>query len=294
MASTAARAADAPANDAPLAAAHPEIKVWPNGAPGEPAFDKAKADAMRAKNDAERIYFVDDPTLTWYPAPADTANGACVVICPGGGYHHLAWAKEGLEIADWLNTLGVSAAVLKYRVPRRSGDSIPLGPLQDVQRAVRLVRANAERWRVDTHRVGVLGFSAGGHLTVMAGTHYDDKTYDPVDDADKLSAKPDFLLPIYPAYLNAADKPFTLHENVKVTKDTPPTFLAVAWDDQDRGAMAALLFVELKKNNVPAEVHVYTKGGHGYGMRPSANPVHTWPDRAADWLGSMGLLKKSN
>jgi acetyl esterase/lipase len=234
---------------------------------------------------------VTEPTLTLFRAPADKANGAAVLICPGGGYNILAWNKEGTEVAEWLNSLGVTAAVLKYRVPRRDPDTFYAAPLQDAQRGLRLLRQHAAEWRIDEKRVGILGFSAGGHLTVMAGTHWNETTYPKQDAADELSCRPDFLIPVYPAYLGDEKNTGPLSPLVKVTKETPPAFIAVTHDDQLRGTNAALFYIELKKAGVPAELHIYTKGGHGYGLRPSENPVSQWPQRCADWLRAMGLLE---
>jgi len=231
------------------------------------------------------------PTLTLYRAPRDKANGCAVVICPGGGYNHLAWLKEGVEIAAWLNTLGVTAVVLKYRVPRRDPQSPHAAPLRDAQRAMGIVRKNAKDWGVDPQRVGMLGFSAGGHLTVMTGVAWRERTYARIDDADELSCRPDFLIPIYAAYLGDKEDPTRLDAKVQITKGTPPTFLAVTQDDKQRGLHAALLFAELTKAGVLAELHVYSRGGHGYGMRPSRHPVSTWPARCGEWLRASGFLE---
>lgn len=267
-----------------------ELKLWPGGVPGE-ADDPGEAEEKLGDDGVLRVTYVGHPTITVYRAPAEKANGAAVVICPGGGYNILAWNKEGTEIAEWLNSIGVTGILLKYRVPRRDKEEPHGAPLQDAQRAIRLVRKNAKAWAVDSRRVGILGFSAGGNLAVMAGTHWGETTYEKVDDADELSCRPDFMVPIYAAYLGAKDNPWVLSPLVRVTDQTPPTFMAVTLDDKHRGAHAALLLVELKKAGVPAELHVYAKGGHGYGLRPSDNPVHTWPQRCADWMRSSGLLR---
>ncbi len=270
-----------------------EMKLWPREVPGEATF-KPPAPNPKAKAPKDdgtlRVALVTEPTLTFFPAPAAQANGAAVLICPGGAYNIRAWNKEGTEVAEWLNSLGVSAAVLKYRVPRRDQDTPHVAPLQDAQRALRLMRQHATEWGIDPHRIGILGFSAGGHLTVMAGTHYDETTYPKQDAADELSCRPDFMIPIYPAYLGDEKRPGPLSPLVRVTKDTPPTFCAVTHDDQLRGVNAALFYIELKKAGVPAELHIYTRGGHGYGLRPSNDPVSHWPQVCADWLRAMGLL----
>lgn len=273
-------------------AAHPEIEIWPKGGvPDEPdGIEKRKRPTTTDKTGKTRIAYVDVPTLTVYRAPESIANGAAVVICPGGGYNILAWTHEGTEIAEWLNSIGVSAFVLKYRVPRRDPVTPHALPLQDAQRAIRLVRSNAGKWGVDPKRVGMLGFSAGGNLTVMAGTHYSESTYGKVDAADELSARPDFLIPIYPAYLGDGKNKDSLSPLVKVTGKTPPAFVAITHDDADRAYYAALFYAALRKNNVVGELHIYAKGGHGYGMRKSPNPVHTWPQRCEEWMRAMGFL----
>jgi len=272
----------------------PVIELWPSGLPeGARPVDPERVKTLKAKNNPEHITYVEQPSLTLHRAPADKANGCAVVICPGGGYNVLAWEKEGTEIAQWFNSIGVTAAILQYRVPRRDPDRPHREPLQDAQRAIRLVRKHAAEWGVDPKRLGILGFSAGGHLTAMAGMHWDERTYDRVDDADDMSCRPDFMCPIYPAYLadGYKDDVAELGSLVRVTAETPPTFLAVTQDDKMRGAQSALLFVELKKAGVPAELHVYTKGGHGYGIRPSDNPVSTWHRRLAQWMRASGLLR---
>lgn len=276
------------------AAAPEEIPLWPEGGvPDEPAgIEKRKKPITTDDQGKTRIAFVDKPSLTLRLAPEDKRNGTGVVICPGGGYNILAWTHEGTEIADWLNSIGVSAFILKYRVPRRDPGAPHAQPLQDAQRAMRLVRAGAKEWGVDPAKVGMLGFSAGGNLTVMAGSHYDEKTYEKIDAADDLSAKPDFLIPIYPAYLGDKKNKDQLSPLVKVDKNTPPTFIAITHDDADRSYYAALFYAALKKAGVVGELHIYSKGGHGYGMRPAEDPVRTWPARCADWMGAMGWLER--
>jgi acetyl esterase/lipase len=267
--------------------------VWPGKPPGDENYqppDTSKSAAKAPKDDTIRLALVTEPTLTVYRAPADKANGAGVVICPGGGYNILAWNKEGTEIAEWFNSIGVTAAVLQYRVPRRDPENPHVAPLKDAQRALRLVRQHAKDWGVDVKRVGILGFSAGGNLAVMAGTHWDETTYAKLDAADELSCRPDFLIPIYPAYLGDENKTGPLSPLVRVTKQTPPTFIAVTQDDKLRGLNAASFYIELQKANVPAELHIYTKGGHGYGLRPSENPVSQWPQRCEDWLRAMKII----
>lgn len=267
-----------------------EIKLWPDGLPaGSVVMDPEKVKKLKAKEVERsdgRKYYVDSPALTVFQAPEVDSNGCAVVICPGGAYNVLAWQKEGVELAQWFNSIGVTAFVLEYRVPRRIPDKIHWEPMQDVQRAIRLVRQYDTKYGIDSNRVGVLGFSAGGHLAVMAGVQYETKCYEPVDHVDKRSARPNFICPIYAAYLadGYKDDKAELGELITVTKDTPPTFMAAAWDDKFRGAQSALLFSRLREHNVPAELHAYSKGGHGYGIRKSENPVSNWHHHLEAWL----------
>ena len=268
-----------------------ELKLWTREAPGEASFKAPPPSDKPARNDGTlRLELVTAPTLTLFRAPGTNANGTAVLICPGGVYNILAFDKEGTEVAQWLNTLGVTAAVLKYRVPRRDKDTPHAAPLQDAQRALRLMRLYAAEWGIAPQRVGVLGFSAGGHLAVMTATHWNETTYPKQDAADELACRPDFVIPIYPAYLGDEKTIGPLSPLVRVTKQTPPAFLAVTHDDQLRGVNAALLYIELKRAGVPAELHIFTKGGHGYGLRPSENPVSHWPERCADWMRAAGWL----
>ncbi len=273
-----------------------ELQIWPGDLPaGSVQYTAEEKQALAAKTTDERIAFVERATLSVFPAPADKANGCAVVICPGGGYNILAWPKEGVEVAEWFNSIGVTAFVLKYRVPRRDPERIHWEPMQDVQRAIRCVRRDAEKWNIDADRVGVLGFSAGGHLTVMSGVQYETTCYAAVDEADQLSCRPDFICPIYCAYLGQGyddRNSVALGDLVTVTPLTPPAFLAVTWDDALRGAQSALLFAKLKEHGVKAEIHVFAKGGHGYGLRPTENPVSEWPVHLHRWLQVSGFVPR--
>ena len=274
---------------------HPEITLWPEGLPaGATPLDPKKIEQLKKSTDPERIRYVETPSITLYKAPANKANGCAVLIAPGGGYNILAWPKEGLEVAEWFNSIGVTAAVLKYRVPRRNPEAPHIEPLQDAQRAMRLLRLNAAKWNIDPARIGMLGFSAGGHLTAMTGIHHEKAAYDAKDEADKHSTRPDFICPIYAAYLGPKykDNSPELGPLAQVNFKTPPTFLAVTADDTHRGSQAALLFVELRMRKIPAELHIYSKGGHGYGIRPSEYPVSKWHHRLGDWLKVHGFLDK--
>jgi len=276
----------------PLLAAGPEIKLWPKGAPGESGgIGPEEIRPPQGERPVKRITNVTEPAITVYRPPAGKNSGAAVVVCPGGGYNILAYDLEGTEIAEWLNSIGVTGIVLKYRVPRRKGDNFPRLPLQDAQRAIRLARKNADAWGIDPARIGILGFSAGGHLAVMAATHWDEPAYQRTDDADDLSSRPDFLIPVYAAYLTTDADPWTLSPQVKVTPRTPPTFMVVTYDDKNRGSDAALFLTALKKAGVAAEAHIFLAGGHGYGLRPSAHPVSQWPRLCEQWMRASGILK---
>jgi acetyl esterase/lipase len=270
-------------------AAEPQvINLWPAAPPGEsPAGPEAAQPPKEGQaDDVIRLTNINVPSLTVYAPPAEKNVGVAVVIAPGGGYNILAWNKEGTEVATWLNSLGVTGAVLKYRVPAKEPRT---GPVQDVQRAVSLVRSRAEEWKLDANRIGVLGFSAGGNLAARACLHYGKRQYDAIDAADQASPRPDFGVLIYPAYL--IDEAGQLKAEYRPTKETPPIFFAHAYDDRVLPENSIALFLALKKLGVPAEVHVYSAGGHGFGLRPSEKPISAWPQRCEAWLVQQGILK---
>lgn len=273
------------------------ITLWPDGAPGEPEATGEETDATQPDDNLVagerliRLANVSDPTITVYHAPEAQATGAAVVVCPGGGYHILALDLEGTEVAEWLNGLGITAVVLKYRVPAREGIPRHQRPLQDAQRAMKLVRSHALEWNIDPGRVGVLGFSAGGHLAATL-SNTADRTYERIDAADTLSSRPDFAVLVYPAYLTASDQGPELASEVTVTENTPPTLLVQAEDDNVPVENSLFYYLSLKRAGVPAEMHLYATGGHGYGLRKVDSPVHTWPERAARWLLETSALVK--
>ncbi len=286
------------AGDASAADDHPVYEIWPDGAPGETGDigpEKAVEPPADSKRPVTRIHNVTTPTLTVYKPPKDKDTGAAIVICPGGGYSILAWDLEGVEVAEWLNSIGVTGVILKYRVPRRKDRPKHEAPLQDAQRAVRFTRAHAKEWGIDPDRIGILGFSAGGHLSTTTLTNGDRPAYESIDEIDKQSPKPNFGVLIYPAYLtgekNSETFGKTLSEEIRVNKNTPPIFMAHAYNDPYTPADTARLFIALKEAGVPAELHVYNSGGHGFGLRPTDDPVSTWPGRCADWMRIRGLLK---
>lgn len=267
------------------------LDLWPGKAPGETkelppeAYQPTKPKQIEVK----RLGNVSTPQVAVYQ-PANP-NGACVVIAPGGGYSILAIEHEGTDVATWLNTLNVTAVVLKYRVPKREKQQPEnLAMLQDAQRAVGLVRSKAKEWKLDEKRIGMLGFSAGGHLTACACTNYEKRLYDTVDAADAVSCRPDFAVLVYPAYLVKKDT-LDLTDQLPVTKQTPPMFFAHASDDPVSSENSVGLYRALKKAGVPAELHLFAKGGHGFGMRPGNGPASDWPKLCGEWLKTQGIVK---
>lgn len=272
--------------------------LWPHKAPGEtkeypPEADTTKPDGnLVAGKRVARLGNVSAPTLTVYSPPAGRNTGAAVLVCPGGGYNILALDLEGTEICEWLNSLGVTGILLKYRVPRREGLEKHAAPLQDAQRALGLVRQHAAEHGIDPQRIGVLGFSAGGHLAAVLSNNHATRTYEAIDAADQVSCRPDFTVLIYPAYLTVKEKNDAVAPELPVsTTNTPPTFIAMTEDDSVRVETGLFYYLALKNAKVPAEMHLYPKGGHGYGLRRTALDVTSWPDRVGDWLKASGLLR---
>lgn len=277
----------------PLAAAEPatrptiEVPLWPSEAPGEKGnigeeFNRAEGEGKL------RITNVTKPTITVYHPDPGQANGAAVLVCPGGAYHVLAADIEGEAVCDWLNSMGITAVMLKYRVPRREGREKHEAPLEDAQRAMGLIRQHADEWKIDPDRIGVIGFSAGGHLAVMLSNTFQQRTYPPVDAADELSCRPDFAMPIYPFYLTSDEDPSKLSPEIRVTEKTPPTFMVMTQDDRIHYVYVYAL--ALKQAQVPAELHVYAEGGHGFGLGRKDGPTAAWPKLAETWLRAGGWL----
>ena len=277
------------------AASEPGV-LWPGAAPGEkgglpPEADVTKpTDNLVSGKPVIRLGNVSVPTITVFPAPAEKATGAAVLVCPGGGYSILAIDLEGTEVCEWLNSIGVTAVLLKYRVPQREGLSKHGPALQDAQRAMGIIRQRAGEWGIDPARVGCLGFSAGGHLCAVLATSAAARTYEAVDDADKQSCRPDFMALIYAAYLTQKDKGDEVNPDTAVSKTTPPTFLAMTEDDPVRAETALFYYLALKKSGVPAELHLYPMGGHGYGLRRTPFNISMWPQRAEEWMKALGVL----
>jgi acetyl esterase/lipase len=272
------------------------LPLWPGNPPG-PAIAGAEQDTTTSTDEliagkpVIRLGNVSHPTLTLYPAPSAKASGAAVVIFPGGAYHILAMDLEGSEVAGWLNSIGVTAIVVKYRVPSPAGAPPDTLPLQDAQRSMSLVRLHAAEWHIDPHRIGVLGFSAGGNLAAALSTHYSTRGYSRIDAADDQSCRPDFAVLLYPAYLATGPALDKLSPEIQINKDTPPAFLLQAEDDPVHVENSLVYFLALKQAGVPAEMHIYAKGGHGYGLRPTADPITAWPALVEKWLHTEGVVK---
>jgi acetyl esterase/lipase len=277
---------------------HLTLPVWPHGAPGAAANPGPEIDTTTAKDELVagkrviRLGNVSAPTLTVY-SPKGRNTGAAAVVFPGGGYRILAIDLEGTEVCDWLNSAGVTCVLLKYRVPDSGPYPKSAAALQDAQRSMGIVREHAAEWHIDPHRVGVLGFSAGGHLAAALSTHFQTRIYGAIDAADRLSCRPDFAIIIYPGYLALEEKNFEPNPDIHVTSDTPPTFLVQAEDDPVHVENAVVYFMALKNAKVPAELHIYAQGGHGYGLRRTELPVTTWPKSAEIWLHTIHVLPGS-
>jgi acetyl esterase/lipase len=280
-----------------IAAGTSPVKLWPKGVPGEKAEIGVEKDLTTAKDGLVagkpviRLGNVADPTLTVYSPPKDKDTGTAILVFPGGGYHILAMDLEGTEVCRWLNSIGVTGVLLKYRVPVPKGQPRYEAPLQDAQRAMGIVRSHAAEWHIDAHHIGVLGFSAGGHLAAAISNNFVDRIYPAVDRADQLSCKPDFAVLIYPAYLTRENGRDKLAPELEVTPQTPPTFLVQTEDDPVHVENSLFYYLALKNAKVPAEMHLFSKGGHGYGLRRTEAPVTEWPALLDGWLHKSGFIK---
>jgi acetyl esterase/lipase len=272
------------------------VAIWPKGAPGDAATLEEKdttneKSPLIAGRRVMRITGVSTPTITVYPAPKAKNTGAAVLVFPGGGYNILALDLEGTEVCEWLNSIGVTGVLLKYRVPAKRGSPREIAPLQDAQRAIRLVRAHAADWGVSPARVGALGFSAGAHLAAALSNNFDKRTYDPQDEADQIGSRPDFAALIYPGLLTDKSDAAHLAAELMVTAKTSPTLLVQAEDDPVKVENSLIYYAALKQAKVPAEMHLFAKGGHGYGLRRTELPVTGWPHLAEQWLDTLGATK---
>ncbi len=269
---------------------HTQLPLWPGAVPDP--LPASKPEDLTADGAIEHV---SRPTMTVY-SPTGKNTGVAVIVIPGGGYQVLAIDLEGTEICDWLTSIGVTAVLLKYRVP--SATLYPakgsIQSLEDTQRAIGLVRSRAAEWHIDPHKIGVLGFSAGGHLVAAASTRFEHRLYRPVDAADKVSCRPDFAVPIYPGHLWIDRKKFELNPDIHVTSQTPPTFILQNEDDHVDPVEHSLVYYRaLKKAGVPVEMHLYAQGGHAFGMRPSKLPVSKWPRLVETWLETIGMIPES-
>jgi acetyl esterase/lipase len=309
---------------------HTQIPIWP-GAPPDPqrvagpeTAETSGKDFLVAGKPAIGVSNVTQPTMTVY-SPTGKNTGAAVVVFPGGGYQVLAIDLEGSEVCDWLTPKGITCVLLKYRVtdvgPYPKSGPYPESPmaLEDAQRTVGLVRFHAAEWHIDPHKIGVLGFSAGGHLVAAMSVHFDKRIYPPVDAADNESCRPDFAVALYPGHLSLsaaewdgkqgskkfpvphpehpsiADPNLELNPDLHITLQTPPTFLLQAEDDNVDSVYDALsYYIALKKAGVPVEMHLYAQGGHAFGLRRTKFPITVWPELVETWLGSIGMISDSS
>jgi acetyl esterase/lipase len=285
---------------------NPVLKIWPTGVPGSLKSDTWTEKVTEANGSPSRYEKVTDPTLTVFLPTAEKATGTAVLICPGGGYGVLAFDHEGFAIARWLNENGIAAYILKYRLP---SDLImkdkSIGPLQDAQEAIRIIRRNREHWKIDPHKIGVIGFSAGGHLASSLSTHYAEKVYEAIDT---VSARPDFSLLIYPvitfdaSFTHAGSRKNLIGDNpsqiaidhfsneLQINAKTPPAFLVHSSDDKTVPVKNSIAYYEnLVKNNVVAEMHIFQKGGHGYGLSVDKGTQSAWPELCIKWLNANGF-----
>lgn len=282
----------------PPAPNHATISVWPHAAPGANPNPAPEVDTTTPKDNLIagkpliRLGNVSVPTLTLY-APITRNTGAAIVVFPGGAYRILAIDLEGTEVCDWLTSAGITCVLLKYRVPDSGPYPKSSAALQDAQRALGIVRSHAAEWHIDPQRIGVLGFSAGAHLAAALSTHFDQRLYDAIDAADKLSCRPDFAVIVYPGYLALAEQDFAPNSEIHPTEQTPPSFIVQAEDDPVHVENSTVYFLALKNAKVPAELHLYAQGGHGYGLRRTAQPVTAWSTLVETWLRTIQILPPS-
>ncbi len=281
----------------------PVVDIWPGTLPDEenvhigpertrmsPKLDKKQVEVTEQ---TRLITDVTKPTITICRPAIEKETGTAVIICPGGGYWDLYWQLEGEEVAEWLNSIGATGIILKYRVPRRPDEvkgEPARRPLQDAQRAVSLVRSRAKEWNINPQQIGIVGFSAGGHLALATATRFEKRTYEPRDDIDKISCRPDFALAVYSGYLKPKDKD-ELAPGLSIPPGTPPVFLAHGGDDIiSPPEHSVLMYLALRKAGIPAELHVYGRTPHDFGVRASDQPCSTWTTSCALWLRHEGFL----
>ncbi len=286
-----------------LAAEPLVVEIWPGKVPDESGNIGAERVRMSPKLERKQVEVTEQtrlitdvtrPTITIYRPAAEKNTGTAMLICPGGGYWNLYWQLEGEEVAAWLNSIGVTGIILKYRVPRRPDEpktEPARRPLADAQRAVSLVRSKASQWGIHPQRIGIVGFSAGGHLAIATATTFDKRTYEPVDDVDKISCRPDFAIPVYSGYLKMKDKD-ELAPGLRIPTGTPPIFLVHGGEDLiSPPENSVLLYLALKRAGIPAELHIYAGTAHDFGVRTNEHPYSKWTARCADWLRDGGFLR---
>jgi acetyl esterase/lipase len=274
----------------------------PPGPTQLPIWSGAPPDAQSAPGPQVDWTNIVRPTMTVYSPNAEN-TGVAVVVFPGGGFEGLAIKGEGTDACDWLTSKGITCVLLRYRVPSLPYDwhckcrpdnlTTPTLALEDAQRTMGLVRSHAAEWRVDPHKIGVLGFSAGGYLVAEISTRHEHRLYAPVDAADKVSCRPDFAVAVYPGHLWVGGKGYGLNPNVPVNHQTPPTFLVQAENDNVDGVNQSIAyFIALKDAGVSVEMHLYAQGGHAFGLRPTNLPITKWPQLVAKWLSTIGMIRK--
>lgn len=284
-----------------------QIPIWPESAHDAQAHEAPESYVKVDKPVAGQPWWwvtdVSRPTMTFYP-PKGKNTGVAIIVFPGGGFMGLAIDLEGTEVCDWLTSKGIACVLLKYRVPRsedywdeklhRHVEPKVLAAFQDAQRTISVVRSRAAEWSIDAHKIGVLGFSAGGYLAAKTATDFKQRSYEPVDASDRQSCRPDFSVPIYPGHLwkargNSAE--LRLNSRIHVTRETPPTFLLQAEDDHvDNVNQVLTYYIALKDADVPVEMHLYAQGGHAFGLRPTSSPITRWPELVEKWLRTIGMV----
>jgi acetyl esterase/lipase len=276
---------------------HTQVPIWP-GIPPDAKLQQVRGPEYVTNtitpNHKPLVWVcnVTQPTMTVY-SPTGLNTGVAMVVFPGGGYNALAMDLEGTEICDWLNSKGITAILLKYRIPLKKtepySEPVPLA-LEDAQRTLGLVRHHAAEWHIDPHKIGVIGFSAGGHMVANISTHFDKRSYPAMDAVDRESCRPDFAIACYPGHLWDSDNGLKLNPNVPVTTNTPPTFIVMAEDDHvDHVEQALTYYIALKNAGVPTEMHLFAEGGHGFGLRRKTDPVKAWPQLVETWLQTIRM-----
>jgi acetyl esterase/lipase len=276
------------------------IDLWPGKTPGDTGISGQETSRIHQSplvGPTRLITNVTKPTLTIYSPPKTQNTGTAMVICPGGGYWDLYWELEGEEVAAWLNAHGMTGIILKYRCPRRAGEverEPPIGPQLDAQRAISLVRSRAAEWRIDPDKIGIVGFSAGGHLALATATGFSKRLYEPIDAVDQVSCRPDFAIACYSGYLKVRDKD-EIRSDLHIPADAPPVFLAHASDDRESygGSISensAFMYIALKRAGIPTELHIYATGDHDFGVRQNDKLPSSWTGLCIRWLEHQGLL----